>query len=98
MRDRHQSYLGADALVMLSALVVTAAAVSLPGAAVATTDLEFYTGTVNTLFYESLVSGNSVFDLLYETFNTTGILAVGAALFAASGKSNYHLGRPDGTP
>ncbi len=47
-----------------------------------------YTGTVNTGLYESLVSGNSVFDLLYNQFNTTGFLLVGAALLAASGK-NY---------
>ena len=51
----------------------------------AASTIDFYTGTVNTAFYESLVSGNSVLDVIYTNFNTTGFLAVGAALLAASG-------------
>ncbi len=57
----------------------------LTGASSAT--VNFYTGTVNTLFYESLVSGNSVLDVIYDQFNTTGFLLTGAALLAASGES-----------
>jgi len=52
----------------------------------ATSDLSFYSGTLATAFYDSFLSGNSAMDTLYNTFNVMGILAVGAALFAASGR------------
>jgi len=49
-------------------------------------DLEFYSGTLSNGLYESLHVGNSVFDLLYSTFNSTGFVAVGFLLFLASSK------------
>ncbi len=47
--------------------------------------VDIYSGTISNGLYDNLLSGNSVFDLLYENFNVTGILAVGTFLIAASG-------------
>ncbi len=52
----------------------------------ATTNIDFYSGTVSTLFYDSFLSGNSVLDVIYQQFNTTGFLVTGALLLAASGQ------------
>ncbi len=49
-------------LVSPSPAVSVLALLLLTGASSAT--VNFYTGTVNTLFYESLVSGNSVLDVI----------------------------------
>jgi hypothetical protein len=36
--------------------------------------------------YTYLLTGNTLFDTVYSTFNTTGVLAIGGVLFAAGGK------------
>ena len=49
-------------------------------------NIDFYSGTVSTDLYDYSLAGNTVLDSLYQTFNTTGILAAGTLLLAAGGK------------
>ena len=52
--------------------------------------LNFYTGTVTTntsnVIFDTLLSGNDLFENLYGTFNNTGLLLFGGALLLGSGK------------
>ncbi len=41
--------------------------------------------------YSYLLSGNTIFDTVYSTFNSTGVLAIGGILFAAGGKKNFEI-------
>ena len=43
-------------------------------------------GAINSLAFPSVLGGSAVFDTLYNTYNATGIMAIGAALLAAGGK------------
>ena len=42
-------------------------------------------GAINSLAFPSVLGGSVIFDTIYSTYNTTGIMAIGAALLAAGG-------------
>ena len=42
-------------------------------------------GAINSLAFPSVLGGSVIFDTIYNTYNTTGIMAIGAALLAAGG-------------
>ena len=50
--------------------------------------LNFFTATVDPpdSQYSQLLSGNDVFETVYSTFNSTGLLLLGSALLLSSGK------------
>ena len=50
--------------------------------------VNFYTAEVNPpdAVYSQLLSGNDVFETVYSTFNSSGLLAVGGILLLATGK------------
>jgi len=50
--------------------------------------LSIYSASVNPPDspYTYLLTGNTLFDTVYSTFNTTGVLAIGGVLLAAGGK------------
>ena len=43
-------------------------------------------GALNNLQYPSVLGGSTVLETLYSTYNSTGIMAIGAALLAAGGR------------
>ena len=50
--------------------------------------LNFFTATVDPpdSQYSQLLSGNDVFENVYSTFNSTGLILLGSALLLSSGK------------
>ena len=46
-------------------------------------------GAINNLLYPSVLAGSSIFENVYSTFNSTGIMAIGASLLAAGGKTYF---------
>ena len=50
--------------------------------------LNFFTAEVNPpdTPYTQVLSGNDVFEVVYNTFNNTGLVAIGGALLLATGK------------
>lgn len=62
--------------------------------------LNFYTGEINSstssTFYDQLLSGNDLFETVYGTFNSTGLLLIGgAALLGAGLLASPYLPEPD---
>ena len=55
-------------------------------------NIDFYSGTVSTGLYDYSLAGNTLLDGLYQTFNTTGILAAGTLLLAAGGEKEMFFG------
>ena len=53
--------------------------------------LSIYSASVNPpdAPYSQLLSGNTLFDTVYATFNTSGVLAIGGILLAAGGKGSF---------
>ncbi len=45
--------------------------------------------------YTYLLSWNTLFDTVYSTFNTSGVVAIGGVLLAAGGKTRGEPGRGD---
>jgi hypothetical protein len=55
--------------------------------------LNFFTAEVTTpdAPYTQVLSGNDVFEIVYSTFNNTGLFALGSALLLTTGIKNQYM-------